>query len=75
MSSQMMKIGSIFLSWSVKVNNKISATKHSIRPIIVKRSLSARKVWYAILFSGEVVAIKVPVEKGKNITGKYYKDM
>ena len=31
-----------------KVSNKISATKHSRRPIIVKRSLSARKVWYAI---------------------------
>ena len=58
-----------------KVSNKISATKHSRRPIIVKRSLSARKVWYAIFFSGELVAINVPVEKGKNITGKYYKDI
>ena len=28
-----------------KVSNKILATKHSMRPIIVKRSLSARKVW------------------------------
>ena len=58
-----------------KVSNKISATKHSRRPIIVKRSLSARKVWYAIFFSGEGVAIKVLVEKGKTITGKYYKDI
>ena len=48
-----------------KVSNKIWATKHSRRPIIAKRSLSARKVWYAIFFSGEEVAIKVPVEKGK----------
>ena len=48
-----------------KVNNKIWATKHSRRPIIVKRSLSAKKVWYAIFFSGEGVAIKVQVEKGK----------
>ena len=48
-----------------KVSNKILATKHSRRPIIVKRSLSARKVWYAIFFSGEGVAIKVLVEKGK----------
>ena len=62
-SSNVMKIESIR-----KVSNKISATKHSRRPIIVKRSLSARKVWYAIFFSGEGVAIKVPVEKGKNIT-------
>ena len=57
------------------VSNKISATKHSRRPIIVKRPLSARKVWYAVVFSGEGVAIKVLVEKGKNITGKYYKDI
>ena len=56
-----------------KVSNKISATKHSRRPITVKRSLSARKVWYAISFSGEGVTIKVPVEKGKNITRNYYK--
>ena len=49
-----------------KVSNKISATKHSIRPIIAKRSLSARKVWYAIYFSGEGVAIKVPVERQKH---------
>ena len=58
-----------------KVSNKILATKHSRHPIIVKRSLSATKVWYAIFFSGEGVAIKVLVEKGKKITGKDYKDI
>ena len=58
-----------------KVNNKIWATKHSKRPIIAKRSLSTKKVLYAIFFSGEGVAIKVPVKKGKSITGKYYKDV
>ena len=57
-----------------KVSNKIWATKHSKRPIIAKRSLSIKKVLYAIFFSGEV-AIKVPVKKGKSITGKYYKDV
>ena len=36
-----------------KVSNKIWATKHSRRPIIAKQSLSARKVWYAIFFSGK----------------------
>ena len=58
-----------------KVSNKIWATKHSKRPIIAKRSLSTMKVLYAIFFSGEGVAIKVPVKKGKSITGKYYKDV
>ena len=58
-----------------KVSNKIWATKHSRRTIIAKRFLSAKKIWYAIFFSGEGVTIKVPVEKGKNIIRKYYKDI
>ena len=58
-----------------KVSNKIWATKHSKRPIIAKRSLSTKKVLYAIFFSGEGVAIKVPMKKGKSITGKYYKNV
>ena len=58
-----------------KVSNKIWATKHSKRAIIAKRSLSTKKVLYAIFFSGEGVAIIVPVKKGKSITGKYYKDV
>ena len=58
-----------------KVSNKIWATKHSKRPIIAKCSLNTKKVLYAIFFSGEGVAIKVPVKKGKSITGKYYKDV
>ena len=37
--------------------------------------LSAKKAAYSIFFSGEGVAIKVPVVNGKNITGKYYKDI
>ena len=57
-----------------KDSNKIWATKHSKRPIIAKRSFSAKKVLYAIFFPGKRVTIKVPVKKGKSITGKYYKD-
>ena len=62
---------------SLVLNNraKIYATKHRKRPISAKRSLRAKKLLYAIFFSGEVVAIKVPVKKGKSITGKYYKDI
>ena len=47
------------------VSNKIWATKHSKRPIIAKRSLSTKKVLYAIFFSGEGVSIKVPVKRAK----------
>ena len=48
-----------------KFSNKFWASKHSRRSIIAKRFLSAKKVCYAIFFSGEGVALKVPVEKGK----------
>ena len=48
-----------------KLRSKIWDSKHSRRRIIAKRSLSARKVLYAIFFSGEGVAIKVPMENGK----------
>ena len=47
-----------------KFSNKIWASKHSRRLIIAKRSLSARKVWYVIFFSGEGVALKVAMENG-----------
>lgn len=52
------------------VSNKIWATKHSKCPIIAKWS-ECKKVLYAIFFSGVGVTIKVPVKKGKTITGKY----
>ena len=39
------------------------ATKHSKHPIVAKLSFSAKKILYAICFSGEGVAIKVPVKK------------
>ena len=56
----------VYCFWPIrKLSNKIWSSKHSRRPIIAKRSLSARKVWYAIFFSGEGVAIKVPMENGK----------
>ena len=48
-----------------KVSNKIWATKNSKRPVIAKCTLSAKKILYAIFFSGEGVAIQVPVKKDK----------
>ena len=36
---------------------------------------SVKKSLYTIFFSGEGVAIQVPVQKGKSITGKYYTDV
>ena len=70
MSSQVMKLGSIILSPSERLAIKSEPTKHSRSPTIAKRSLSARNVWYAIFFSGEGVAIKVPVEKDKKTSSE-----
>lgn len=58
-----------------KQSNKIWATRNCKRPIIAKRTLSAKKVLYAIFFSIEGIAIQVPVKRGKSITGKYYRDV
>ena len=49
--------------------------KKQERPVIAKCTLRAKKVLYAVFFSGEGVAIQVPVKKGKSVTGKYYKDV
>ena len=70
MSSEVMKNWVYYFGPVRKVSNKIWASKHSRRPIIAKRSLSAKKVWYAIFVSGEGVAIKVLVEKGKKHHGE-----
>ena len=50
-----------------KFSNKIWASKHSRHPIIAKRSLSARKVWYAIFFFGEGC-------RNKSADGKWQKN-
>ena len=68
MSSKVMKLGAMICEPVRKVSNKILAIKHNKRPIIAKQSLSAKKFLYAIFFSGEGVAIKELVNKGKNIT-------
>ena len=39
--------------------------------IMALPGLSSYLVLYALCFSGEGVAIQVPVEKGKSITGTY----
>ena len=55
------------------VSNKLSATKNNKELVIAKRTLSA-KVLY-IVFSGEAVAIQMPVKKGKSVTAKYYREL
>ena len=58
-----------------KVNNKIWATRNNKRKVIAKCTFSAKKVLYAVYFSGEGIPVQVPVKKCKSITGKYYEDV
>ena len=58
-----------------KINNKIWATKYARRPIIAKRTISAKKVLYAIFFSSKGIAVQIPVKRGRSVTGRYYRDV
>ena len=63
MQSLGMKLGFIILNLLGRLAIKYEATK---RPVIAKHTLGA-KLLYANFFSGEGIAIQVPVKKGKNI--------
>ena len=58
-----------------KVSNKISAAEKSKRSVIVNHYLRAKKVLYAFFFSGDGVAIQMPVKNDKRVTVKYYRDV
>ena len=76
MKSLVMKLGVICFNLLGRLAIKYwpSKTANSKRPVIAKCMLRVKKVLYAI-FSGEGVAILVPVKKGKSFTRKYYKDV
>ena len=57
-----------------KVRNKIWATKATKRPCIARRTMSVKKVMYAVFFSTQGPAIQIAVPKGKGDTGKFYRD-
>ena len=56
-----------------KIQNKIWATKACKRPCIAKRTISVKKVMYAIFFTNQGPAIQVAVPKGKTVNAKFYK--
>ena len=61
--------------WKKKFESGVESFKNAPKSGRPKSASRKEKVLYAIFFSGEGVAIKVPVKKGKSITGKYYKDV
>ena len=57
-----------------EVKNKIWATKTTKRPSIARRTVSVKKVLYAVFFSTQGPAIQIAVPQGKGVTGKFYRD-
>jgi hypothetical protein len=51
---------------------KIWATKGSQRPCIAKRTMSVKKVIYAIFFTNQGHAIQISEPKGKSVNAKFY---
>ena len=49
-----------------KVDNRIWALKHTKRPSIAERTLTAKKVLYAIFFRNSGPLMQVAVPKGKD---------
>ncbi|XP_062593106.1 histone-lysine N-methyltransferase SETMAR-like [Saccostrea cucullata] len=58
-----------------KVGNKLWLTKHGRRPVVAKRTMSIKNVLYCIFLSCDVLAVQIPVPKGKRVTGRYYRDV
>lgn len=56
-----------------KISNKIWATKHARRPSIAKRTMSAKKIMYAIFFNNQGPVVQIPVPRGRTVTGAFYK--
>lgn len=56
-----------------KLQNKVWATKNMKRPCIAKRTISARKVMYAIFFTNQGPALQMAVPKGKSVNSKFYR--
>lgn len=57
-----------------KIKNKVWIDQNRNRPIIAKRSQSAKKVLYAIFFNCHGPVVQVATPSGRSITGTFYKN-
>ena len=57
-----------------KNNNKVWIAKNRNRPVIAKRSQSAKKVLYAVFFNSSGPVLQVAAPSGHSITGTFYKN-
>ena len=57
-----------------RADNKQWKRKDQIRPCIAKRSISSKKMLYAIFFNSSGRVIQVPCPPGHTVTGQFYKN-
>ena len=58
-----------------KVDNRIWALKYAKRPSIAKRTMTAKKVLYAIFFRNCGPIMQIAVPKGRGVSGSFYKNV
>lgn len=58
-----------------KVDNRIWALKGAKRPRIAKRTVTAKKVLYAIFFRNTGPIVQIAVPRGRGVSGAFYKNV
>ena len=57
-----------------RANNKQWKRKDKKRPCIAKRTISSKKMLYAIFFNSSGPVVQVPCPSGHTVTGRFYKN-
>ena len=57
-----------------RADNKQWKRKDKKRPCIAKRTISSKKMLYAILFNSSGPVVQVPCPSGHTVTGRFYKN-
>ena len=57
-----------------RADNKQSKRKDQKRPCIAKRTISSKKMLYAVFFNSSGPIVQVPCPSGHTVTGRFYKN-
>ena len=57
-----------------RADNKQWKRKDQKRPCIAKRTISSKKMLYAIFFNSSGSVVQVPCPSGHTVTGRFYKN-
>lgn len=58
-----------------KIGNNTLLIKHVRRLVVAKRTINIKKIFYCIFFSSDSIAVKIPMSRGRRVTGMYYPDV